>query len=71
MYGPLRCVTHIVFLKGNQTEKKSYYTWVIGAYCCTLKSTNFNMHVILAKVTEMAGTLTTKAQFIGGNFNQA
>ena len=29
------------------------------------------MHVILAKVTERAGTLTTKAQFIGGNFNQA
>ena len=64
-----KCNTYS-FLR-NQTEKKSFFALVIGAYC-SLKSTNFKTYIILTKLTKKATTLiTTKAEFIDGNVIQA
>ena len=51
-------------------RKKKIFALVIGAYY-RLKTTNFKMQFILAKVTEKARTLIIiKPEFIG-NVNQA
>ena len=69
---PLKCVTHLAFFKRKSDRKKSFFTFIIGAYC-SLKSLNFNKaQLIFAKVTKKSRSLvTTKAEFIGGNVNQA
>ena len=71
MDSPFRCVTHIVFCERKSDREKSFFALVVDGYC-SLKNANFKMQVILVKVTKKARTLiTTKAEFIADNVNQA
>ena len=70
MDDPLLCITHIVFFQRKSDQTKSFFALVNDA-CCSLKSANIKIQVILAKVTEKVRTLIpAKAEFIR-NVNQA